>query len=318
MHAAVLHGIGQVPRYEEFPAPAAGDGEAVVTVAAAALKPFDLGWARGVHHASPTTFPQVAGADGVGRLEDGTRVAFFAPQRPYGGMADRALVREGLWFAVPEGVDDVTAAAVMNPGGAAWKTLFMEGELAPGQTVLVLGATGTSGRIAAQLACRQGARVVVAGRNQRVLDELVAAGAPAAIRVDRPRGELVEAILAAAPYDLIVDYLWGPPAEAVLAALLRPEAQGAAPRRTRYLLVGMTAGEVAGVPAMALRNPRVELFGSGTRGQSSLESAATGFNTILGHIAAGEIALAVDAVPLADIESVWPLAGSDRRTVFVP
>jgi hypothetical protein len=39
MHAAVLHGIGQTPRYEAFPAPVAGDGEAVVTVTAAALKP---------------------------------------------------------------------------------------------------------------------------------------------------------------------------------------------------------------------------------------------------------------------------------------
>jgi hypothetical protein len=41
IHAAVLHGIGQTPRYEPFLAPVAGDGEAVVTVAAAALKPSD-------------------------------------------------------------------------------------------------------------------------------------------------------------------------------------------------------------------------------------------------------------------------------------
>jgi NADPH:quinone reductase-like Zn-dependent oxidoreductase len=41
IQAAVLHGIGQTPRYEPFPAPVAGDGEAVVTVTAAALKPSD-------------------------------------------------------------------------------------------------------------------------------------------------------------------------------------------------------------------------------------------------------------------------------------
>jgi hypothetical protein len=66
IHAAVLHGIGQTPRYESFPAPAAGDGEAVVTVTAAALKPSDRLMANGVHYA-PTTFPQVVGLDGVGR-----------------------------------------------------------------------------------------------------------------------------------------------------------------------------------------------------------------------------------------------------------
>jgi NADPH:quinone reductase-like Zn-dependent oxidoreductase len=165
----VLHGIGQTPRYEPFPAPVAGDGEAVVTVTAAALKPSDRFMANGVHYA-PTTFPQVVGLDGVGRLPDGTRVAFFAPLPPYGGMAEQALVRRGLWLSVPDRIDDVTAAAVTNPGMAAWKTLVWEGELATGQTVLVLGATGTSGRTATQLAKRHGARVVAAGRNQRVLD----------------------------------------------------------------------------------------------------------------------------------------------------
>jgi hypothetical protein len=57
-------------------------------------------------------------------------VAFFAPQAPYGGMAEQVLVRRGMWLPVPDGIDDVTAAAVTNPGMAAWKTLLWEGELA--------------------------------------------------------------------------------------------------------------------------------------------------------------------------------------------
>ena len=81
IRAAVLHGIGQTPRYEPFPAPVPGDGEAVVTVTAAALKPSDRLMANGVHYA-PAAFPQVAGLDGVGRLDDGTRVAFLPPVRP--------------------------------------------------------------------------------------------------------------------------------------------------------------------------------------------------------------------------------------------
>lgn len=222
MHAAVLQGIGQAPRYGTFPAPAAGEGEAVVTVTAAALKPSDRLMADGVHYA-PAAFPQVAGLDGVGRLDDGTRVAFLPPVRPYGGMAEQTLVRQGLWLPVPDGVDDVTAAAFANPGMAAWKTIVWEGELASGQSVRVLVATGLSGGIAAQLAVRRGARVVVAGRNQRVLDELVGRGADVAIRVDRPREELAEAIAAAGPYDLIADYLWGP---ARRGGIRRPDALG--------------------------------------------------------------------------------------------
>ena len=67
IHAAVLHGIGQTPRYELFPAPVAGAGETVVTVTAAALKPSDRLMAGGVGYA-PTAFPHVVGLDGVGRL----------------------------------------------------------------------------------------------------------------------------------------------------------------------------------------------------------------------------------------------------------
>jgi NADPH:quinone reductase-like Zn-dependent oxidoreductase len=318
IHAAVLHGIGQTPRYESFPAPVAGDGEAVVTVTAAALKPSDRLMANGVHYA-PTTFPQVVGLDGVGRLQDGTRVAFFAPKPPYGGMAEQALVRRGIWFRVPDGVDDVTAAAVTNPGMAAWKTIVWEGELVAGQAVLVLGATGTSGRIATQLAKRQGARVVAAGRNQQVLDQLVARGADATVRVDRPREELTAAIAAAGPYHLIVDYLWGAPAEAVFAALARPELRaGDGPQRIRYVQVGMTAGEVAALPAMTLRSAPVQLFGSGLGGPAALEDAAAAYDSLLQQVAAGDISVDVDPVPLAKVEQAWPQAGSDRRTVLRP
>ncbi|WP_433472182.1 hypothetical protein ACQPZP_25200 [Spirillospora sp. CA-142024] len=119
INAAVLHGIGRAPRYESFPAPLAGDDEAVVTVvtvAAAALKPSDRLTADGVHYA-PTEFPHVVSLDGVGRLEDGTRVAFFIPQPPHGAMAEQTLVRLGAWLPVPDGIDDVTAAAFLNP---AW------------------------------------------------------------------------------------------------------------------------------------------------------------------------------------------------------
>ncbi|HTZ22937.1 MAG TPA: zinc-binding alcohol dehydrogenase family protein [Streptosporangiaceae bacterium] len=314
MHAAVLHGIGQTPRYEPFPAPEAGDGQAVVTVAAAALKPSDRLMANGVHYA-PAALPQVVGLDGVGRLADGTRVAFFIPQQPYGGMAEQTLVRDGLWLPVPDGADDVTAAAFLNPGMAAWKALVWEGELAAGSTVLVLGATSTSGRIAAQLAARQGARVVAAGRSQRVLDDLRARGADAAIRVDRPRDELAAAIAAQGPYDLVIDYLWGAPAEAAFAAL--PQA-GAAPERIRYVLVGMSAGEVAGIPAMALRKAPVQIFGSGVGGRAGLAESAAAYDSLLKLAAAGEIALDVDPVPLADVEKAWAHPDSGRRVVFVP
>jgi NADPH:quinone reductase-like Zn-dependent oxidoreductase len=41
MHAAVLHALGKPPRFEEFPDPTPGEGEVLINVSAAALKPVD-------------------------------------------------------------------------------------------------------------------------------------------------------------------------------------------------------------------------------------------------------------------------------------
>jgi hypothetical protein len=110
----------------------------------------------------------------------------------------------------------------------------------------------------------------VAGRSRRVLDQLVARGAEAAVRIDRPAGELAAAI-AAGPYDLIVDYLWGEPAEAVFAALMRP---ARTPDLIRYILVGMAAGEVAGAAFLrrsqsSMREPMMTVRSRGRRKYSA-------------------------------------------------
>lgn len=315
MHAAVLHELGGVPRYELFPAPVASDDAVVVEVAAAALKPSDKLAASGVHYA-PEALPIVVGLDGVGRLDDGTRIAFLIPERPYGGMAEQTLVARGRWLPVPDGVDDVTAAGFLNPGMAAWKTIVWEGEASPGQRVLILGATSTAGQIAAQLAVRAGAHVVVAGRDQTGLDRLAAFGAEAVVRLDRSQDEIASAIAAHGPYDLIADFVWGAPAEATFAALM---AAGGGPVETRYILVGMAAGDTAGLPAMALRRAPLHIQGSGTGKPLSIEQAGTGYEQLLRQVAAGEItALNIESVPLSDIGQVWNDTSSHHRIVLTP
>jgi NADPH:quinone reductase-like Zn-dependent oxidoreductase len=318
MHAAVLDGIGRVPRYGLFPVPEQADGQAVITVTAAALKPSDRLMAGGVGYV-PASFPAVAGLDGVGRLRDGSRVGFFGPLPPHGGMAQQTLVRAGTWLPVSDGADDVTAAALLNPGMAAWKSVVWEGRAEPGQSVLVLGATGTSGRIAAQLAAAHGARVVAAGRNPLVLAGLAARGVVAStMRADLPHAELAEAIAAAGPYDLIIDYLWGAPAEAVFAALLRLGRRPGGPGRIRYLQVGMSAGQQAALPAMTLRAAPVELVGSGAGGPAALSDAAAAFDDLLRQAGSGRISIDVDAVPLADVQEAWTRPPGGGRIVFVP
>ena len=165
----------------------------------------------------------------------------------------------------------------------------------------------------------QGARVVAAGRNQRVLDQLVARGAEAAIRVDRPQQELAAAIADAGPYDLIVDYLWGAPAEAVFAALARPGAGGGqAPDRIRYILVGMSAGEKACLPAIALRAAPVQLAGSGIGGPASLAQAAAAYAACCARWPRARSSWTWTRFRWPRSRSIWDQADSGRRVVFVP
>ena len=92
MKAAVLSQVGKAPRYEDFADPRAIEGEALVRVRAAALKPIDRQLASGAHYASQQSLPIVCGTDGVGHLEDGSRVFFGGSRSPFGAMAELTVV----------------------------------------------------------------------------------------------------------------------------------------------------------------------------------------------------------------------------------
>src|SRR3954452_17001818 len=180
MKAALLHAYDAPPRHDEFAAPEATDAHAVVDVTAAGVNQVDLMKATGRFYTGPPPLPSVVGSDGVGRLPDGRRVYFDSCVAPYGAMAERTLVpRDGL-IDVPDGIDDAVAAALGNAGLAAWLSLTGRAALAPGEPVLVPGATGAVGTIAVQAAKVLGAgRVVAAARPGERLEALLGRGADA-------------------------------------------------------------------------------------------------------------------------------------------
>jgi len=157
MYAAVLRSLGKPPRYDQFPDPVPGEGEVIVQVRAASLKPVDKQLASGSHFASPRELPVVCGTDGLGSLSDGTRVFFGGTRPPYGAMAERTLVRREFCFPVPDNISDETAAALPNPGVSAWVSLVFRAKLVPGESVLILGATGVTGKLAIRIAKLLGA-----------------------------------------------------------------------------------------------------------------------------------------------------------------
>jgi NADPH:quinone reductase-like Zn-dependent oxidoreductase len=319
MRAGVVQKLGQTPSIGDFPEPIAAEGEVLLTVLAASLKPVDRQLAAGTHFASPREFPRVCGSDGVGRLADGSRVFFGGPRRPYGSFAERTVVRRAQCFQVPESLDDATAAAIPNPGVSAWLSLGHRAKLTAGETVLVLGATGVTGALAVTIAKILGAgRVVAAGRNQTVLARLKSLGADSVLSLDQPREALIEALRrqnSERRFDVVIDYVWGPPLEAVLAAMTTDEftACGSA---TRIVQVGDSAAPTIELRAAALRSTALVILGTG--GIPPMEVLADALGRVFELAARGALHIAVEEWPLAEIESGWNRPASSRRLVFRP
>src|SRR5260370_352707 len=184
---AVLHAFNEPPRFEQFSEPIAEENEVIVHVRAAALKPVDKQMASGSHCAAFRELPVVCGMDGVGCLDDGTRVFFARPRSPYGSMAQRTIVSPSHSFPIPDNIHDDIAAAVVNPGLSAWGALAWRAQLTVGETVLILVATGVTGKLAVQTAKLLGAgRVIAAGRNEQVLNTLHDLGADTTTCLDTP------------------------------------------------------------------------------------------------------------------------------------
>lgn len=318
MNAAVLHSLGQPPRFEQFPDPVAGPDEAIVHVRAASLKPVDRLMAGGTHYASPRELPVVCGVDGVGVLDGGARVFFGGPRRPYGAMAERTVVARARCWPVPEGVDDATAAALPNPALSSWLPLVWRAKLAAGETVLILGATGTAGKLAIQIAKILGAgRVIAAGRNAQTLSTAPGLGADAVIHLDLSDQEVAEAFAREAGdkgYDVILDYLWGHPTELLLSALTRAEFSMKA-GGPRLIPIGESAGPAISLPAAALRSAGLAILGGGFPPMNILMDA---FNQAMARAASGELRIDTERVPLADVEQAWRRTAPGRRLVLIP
>jgi NADPH2:quinone reductase len=319
MNAAVLHTLGKPPRYEDFPDPTARDGEVIVHVRAASLKPVDQQLASGSHYASIRALPSICGIDGVGSLDDGRRVYFGGARPPYGAMAQRTVVRREFTFPIPDSLSDESAAAIVNPGVSGWLTLASRAKLAPGENVLILGATGVTGKLAIRIAKLLGAaRVTAAGRNREALSRLHEYGADATIQLETASDELGEAFAREAGksgFQVVIDYVWGRPAEAFFAAITRKEF-AAIESETRYVQVGESAGPVISLPAAVLRSTPVTIMG--TAGLPPREVLIDALQKVLAHAAGGGLNVEIERIPLADIEAAWHREPHGRRFVVIP
>ena len=322
MKAAVVTAPGKVPVFGDFEAPIAKSGEELISVRASALSQFSKSRASGSHYSSKDGFPAVAGSDGVGITQDGRRVYFVLPEAPFGALAEICPVRSNQCVELPDSLDEITAAAIANPGMSAWAALAERAHLVAGETVLVNGATGTAGRLAVQLAKHLGAgKIIAAGRNQEELEEVKKLGAdvviPFTLGTLHPSGakdyENALKQVFASGINVVIDYLWGESAKTVIVAIAKAVDDGTP---VRFIHVGGASGEEdIALPGAALRSSTITLMGSGVK-SVGLSVLLHAIRSVFEAVQLAGLQIATRIVPLAQVERVWDKAPGRPRVVF--
>lgn len=310
MRAVVIESPQAAPVCGEFAEPEPTPDERVFSLVGAGVHQIVRSLAAGRHYGSTGGYPLVPGVDAVARDDAGRLVYTGLIRSPWGTMAERMAARFGI--PVPDGADPLAVAAGMNPGMSSWLPLRARAGETDLGTVLVLGATGMSGRIAVALALELGAdRVVAVGRNAELLAEL-----------DDPRvatvalGDGAERRLAAAlepSPSIVLDYLWGPVAELTFAALART-GLGQDDADITYTQIGGMAGAGAELPASLLRSRRIRVVGSGA-GSVSTRVMLGELPGLLALIADGRVGVPYRPFALTDCASAWAHRGPERPVI---
>jgi NADPH:quinone reductase-like Zn-dependent oxidoreductase len=322
MKAAVMYQPGELPQYTDFPKPIVqNDDEVLVTVKAVAIKHLDKSKASGKHYSSDEkpTNGHVIGGDGVCLLPDGTRVYGIGIS---GMLAQKATIHKDRIVKIPDGLDDVIAGALPNAVFGAAMGLKFKADIQPGDVVLINGATGFTGRVAVQIAKHYGAKkVIVTGRNQQSLNDLLSLGADETVSLlqdDESFKAQLTQIHAVTPIDVIVDYLWGHTAEIILACI---KGKGSFTNKIRYVSVGSMSGDLIQLSAANLRSVDLQLTGSGLGAWSKAQVGQL-FKEILPEMfklaAAGKLRVDTITVKLEDIAELWNLdVPNGQRLVVV-
>ena len=246
----------------DVPDPVARPGELLIETHAAAVNYADLLVISGEYQfRPPLPFIPGKGAAGIvtatgaaaGNFRPGDRVFAWVEE---GGWAERVAAPSALCRHLPERMPFVEAAVLIDYA-TAWFALRDRARLEPGEAVLVLGASGSVGVAAVQLAKALGARVLAGIANPEKRDHASAAGADAIIELWRP--ELRDALRAqvreatgGAGADVILDPVGGEVFDAAIRALAW---------RGRHVVIGFAGGHIPTVRANYLLVKNIEVSG---------------------------------------------------------
>jgi NADPH:quinone reductase-like Zn-dependent oxidoreductase len=171
----------------ERPDPTVPPGWVRVKISHASLNRHDIFTLRGITgHATPIPFPMILGSDGVGSLDDGTKVVLYPlitsdlwcgdetvdpawhvlSEKVQGTFADYVAVPARNAVPLPEGLAERDASVLGTAWLTAYRMLFTRARLRPGQSMLVQGATGGMSTALIQLGRAAGMEVWATSRSR--------------------------------------------------------------------------------------------------------------------------------------------------------
>ncbi|WPO91133.1 zinc-binding alcohol dehydrogenase family protein [Chryseobacterium sp. HR92] len=308
MKAAVVFEKGSIPQYADFPEPEVQENEILVSVKAASIKNLDRARAGGNHYSTENQEhqPAVIGTDGAGYLENGNKVYFFSKK---GTVSEKAAADKKMIIPIPEELDFSLAAALPNAVMGSAMALKFKAGMQQGNTVLINGATGITGRIAVQIARLYGAgRVIVTGRNEESLQSLLELGADEVISLkldDHDFKQKIKEIHNQMPIDIVLDYIWGHSVEMILSAF---KGDGTFSHKTKLVTIGGMSGDTIQLSSQILRGTDIQISGSGL-GSWTKEESALLFSEIIPEMyqaaVEGKIKMETKEVDIKNIEASW-------------
>ena len=173
----------------------------------------------------------------VKNLKPGMRVMGLTG---YGSFAEEMVIGESRVIPVPDGMKDETAAAFSMVYGTSYHALKQRANIKPGETLLVLGASGGVGLAAVELGKAMGAKVIAAASSDDKLQVAKEAGADDLINYTDE--DLKEALKSRYPQG--IDVIYDPVGDRFTEPALRNMAWNG-----RFLIVGFAAGEIPKIPA---------------------------------------------------------------------
>src|SRR5271170_6539953 len=226
----------------DIPQPSAGPGEVVVRIKAAALNFFDLLIIAGKYQHKPP-FPFSPASEFAGIVEHvGAGVTEIAPGDRVMGSTGWGAARESIAAAadqlvkLPENLDFERAAGLTVTYATTLYGLRERGKLKPGETLVVLGASGGVGLAAIEIGKIMGARVIACASSDEKLAFARSHGADETVNyASEDLRDALKRLGGERGIDVVYDPVGGPYAEPAVRAL---------GWEGRNLVVGFAAGEI--------------------------------------------------------------------------